>query len=190
MGVIPCEYLPQRVLDAFFIRLRNFANFITLKPADHGLWNLRLLNRLLYALSEKMTKEELAKEVDLSISTVGSYLRLAEDLHLVEIVDNKKYHLADLGKKYVWSRDVKAPTEFISDEQARILQDFVIKDPFISRTVFGIYTIVETVFTLSRNTYPVPLDMVMNYFRESSGKHFEWSTKKTTFDGTNSQSDK
>ena len=43
---------------------------------------------------------------------------------------------------------------------------------------------VETVFTLSKNTYPVPLDMVMNYFRESSGKHFEWSTEKTILDGS------
>ena len=25
--------------------------------------------------------------------------------------------------------------------------------------------------------------MIMNYFRESSGKHFEWSTRKTTLDG-------
>ena len=182
-GVIPCEYQPQKVLDAFFFRLKEFANFITLKPADHGLWQLHLLNRLLYALSEKKIRKELAEETGLSVSTVGSYLRLAEDLHLIETTNNKKYQLTDLGKKYVWSRDIKGPVEFISDEQSRVLQDFIIKDPFVSRTVFGIYTMVETVFTLSKNTYPVPLDMVMNYFRDSSGKHFEWSTKKTIFDG-------
>lgn len=183
-GIIPCEYSPQNVLDAFFTRLKNFANFITLKPADHGLWHLNLLNRLLYTLSKKMTKEELAKEVGLSVSTVSSYLRLANDIRFIETVDNKKYCLGNLGKKYVWYRDIKAPAEFISDEQAKILQNFIIKDPFVSRTVFGIYTIVEAVFTLAKNTYPVPLNMVMNYFRESSGKHFEWSTNKTTFDGT------
>lgn len=182
-GIIPCEYQPQNVLDAFFARLKEFANFITLKPADHGLWQLHLLNRLLYALSEKKIKKELAEETGLSVSTVGSYLRLAKDLHLIETTDNKKYQLADLGKKYVWARDIKVPVEFISDEQSRVLQDFIIKDPFVSRTVFGIYTMVETVFTLSKNTYPVPLGMVMNYFRESSGKHFEWSTEKTISDG-------
>lgn len=184
LGIIPCEYQPQKVLDAFFIRLKKFANFITLKPANHGLWQLHLLNRLLYALSGGKLKKELAEETGLSVSTVGSYLRLAEDLHLIETINSKKYQLTDLGKRYVWSKDIKAPVEFISDEQCRILQDFIIKDPFVSRTVFGIYTMVETVFTLSKNTYPVPLDMVMNYFRESSGKHFEWSTRKTTLDGT------
>jgi predicted transcriptional regulator len=183
-GIVPCEYEPQKVLEAFFARLKKFANFITLKPADHGLWQLHLLNRLLYALSEEKVKKELAEETGLSVSTIGSYLRLAGDLHLIETAKNKKYRLTDLGKKYVWSKDIKAPVEFISDEQSRTLQDFIIKDPFISRTVFGIYTMVETVFTLSKNTYPVPLDMVMNYFRESSGKHFEWSTRKTTLDGT------
>lgn len=185
LGVVPCEYQPQKVLDAFFVRLKNFANFLTLKPANHGLWQLHLLNRLLYALSEKKMemKKELASDAKLSVSTIGSYLRLAADLHLIEATDNKKYQLADLGRKYVWSRDIKAPIEFISDEQSRVLQDFVIKDPFVSRTVFGIYTMVETVFTLSKNTYPVPLDMVMNYFRDSSGKHFEWPTKKATLDG-------
>ncbi len=184
VGIIPCEYQPQRVLEAFFERLKKFANFITLKPADHGLWQIHLLNRLLYALPEKMTKKELAEEIGLSVSTIGSYFRLANDLELIETTNDKKYQLTDLGKKYVQSRDIKAPIEFISDEQSQIIQDFIIKDPFVSRTVFGIYTMVETIFTLSKNTYPVSLDMVMNYFRESSGKHFEWSIKKTVFDGT------
>jgi hypothetical protein len=183
-GVVPCEYQPQKVLDAFFARLKNFANFLTLKPANHGLWQIHLLNRLLYALSAKKMKGELAEATGLSVSTIGSYLRLSEDLHLIESTSDKKYQLTNLGKKYVWSREIKAPIEFISDEQSRILQDFIIQDPFVSRTVFGIYTMVETIFTLSKNTYPVPLDIVMNYFRESSGKHFEWSTSKTTLDGT------
>lgn len=183
-GIISYEYSPKRILEHFFERLKTFAGFIMLKPADHGLWNLNLLNRLLYSLSDKKTKQELAKEVNLSISTIGSYLRLAEDLYLTKIDENKKYYLTDLGKKYVWGRETKAPVEFISEDQAKILQDFIIKDPFVSRTVFGIYTIVEVVFNLSRNTYPVPLNMVMNYFRESSGKYFEWSTKKTVFDAT------
>jgi hypothetical protein len=183
-GITPCEYQPEKVLESFFVRLKKFANFITLKPANHGLWQIHLLNRLLYALSEKKVKKELAEEIGLSVSTVGSYVRLAEDLRIIETIGNKKYQLTDLGKKYVWAKDIKAPVDFIADEQSRILQDYIIKDPFVSRTIFGIYTMVEAVFTLSKNTYPVHLDMVMNYFRESSGKHFDWSTEKTTLDGS------
>lgn len=181
-GVVPCEYQPQKVLDIFFTRLKSYANFLSLKPANHGLWQIHLLNRLLYALSEKKTKKELAEETSLSVSTISSYLLLSEDLFLTESTSDRKYQLTGLGKKYIWSRNIKAPIEFISDEQARILQDFIIQDPFVSRTIFGIYTMVEAVFTLSKNTYPVPLEIVINYFRDSSGKFFEWSASKTATD--------
>jgi hypothetical protein len=43
---------------------------------------------------------------------------------------------------------------------------------------------VESVFTLSKNTYPVPLNLVINYFKASSGKFFEWASQKATLDGT------
>jgi len=92
--------------------------------------------------------------------------------------------LTQLGKKYVWNKDPKAPEDHISEEQAMVMQDFIIKDPFASRAIYGIYTIVESVFTLSKNTYPVPLNLVINYFRESSGKFFEWASKKAALDGT------
>jgi hypothetical protein len=131
-----------------------------------------------------MSKKELAARTGLSVSTVGSYLRLVGDIHLVEITNDRKYRLSDLGKKYIWGKDTKAPAEFMSDEQAKILQDFIIKDPFVSRTIFGIHTLVEVIFTLSKNTHPVSLDMVMDYFRKSSGKYFEWSSDKTIADGT------
>jgi len=92
---------------------------------------------------------------------------------------NKEFILAELGRKYVWNRDPKAPEDHISDDQTRILQEFIVKDPFASRVILGIYTMVEVVFTLAKNTYPVPLDMVVNNFRESSGKFFEWSSPKS-----------
>lgn len=183
-GIQPVEYSLELVLDSFFARLKSLANFITMKPADHGLWNLHLLNRLLYAMGQTQTRKGIAKKIKLSVSTIGSYLRFAEEMRLVEKKNKKKYTLTKLGKKYIWDRDPRAPEDYISEEQAGIIQDFIIKDPFASRAIYGIYTIVEVVFTLSKNTYPVPLNMVINYFRESSGKFFEWSSPKSALDGT------
>lgn len=181
--IFPIEYSPENVLNSFFVRLRGSAEFISMKPADHGLWSLRLLNRLLYAIKDTETKKTLAKETELSESTIGSYLRLAQELHLVNKMD-KRFSLSELGKKYVWNRDPKAPEDHISDEQAHILQEFVIKDPFASRVVLGIYLLVETVFNLAKNTYPVPLEMVINNFRDTSGKSFDWASPKSASDGT------
>jgi hypothetical protein len=184
MGIKPVKYSPEFVLESFFSRLKNLAGFMTIKPADHGLWNLHLLNRLLYQMERIQTKEGLVRMTGLSRSTMGSYLRFAEEIRLVTKKNRNQYILTELGKKYVWNRDPNAPEECISDEQADVLQDFIIKDPFASRAIYGIYTIVESVFTLSKNTYPVPLNLAINYFRESSGKFFEWSSKKAALDGT------
>lgn len=182
-SVCPVEYSPESVLDSFFARLSRQAGFIVLKPADHGLWAIHLLNRLLYAMGEAKEKKQLSSKLGLSESTIGSYLRFAQELHLVE-KRNKDFVLTDLGKKYVRNRDSRAPEDYVSDEQTRILQEFIIKDPFASRVILGIYTMVEVVFTLAKNTYPVPLDMVNSNFRESSGKFFEWASPKSALDGT------
>lgn len=180
----PIEYSPEFVLESFFSRLRNLANFMTIKPADHGLWNLHLLNRLLYRMEQTQTRKDLASKIGLSESTIGSYLRFAEEMRLVTKKNRTDYVLTEFGKKYIWNRDPRAPEEYISEEQAEIMQDFIIKDPFASRAIYGIYTIVESVFTLSKNIYPVPLDLVINYFRESSGKFFAWASQKAALDGT------
>jgi hypothetical protein len=180
--VYPVEYSPENILDSFFARLSRQAGFIILKPADHGLWNIHLLNRLLYAISDIQDKKQLSNKIGLSESTIGSYLRFAEELHLIKKID-RKFVLTELGKKYVWNRDPQAPDDYIADEQTKILQEFIIKDPFASRVILGVYTMVEVVFTLAKNTYPVPLEMVINHFREGSGKFFEWSSPKSASDG-------
>jgi len=183
-GIEPIEYSPEFVLESFFSRLKNLAGFITIKPADHGLWNLHLLNRLLYQMEQIQAREGLVSKTGLSESTIGSYLRFAEEMCLVTKRSRSESVLTELGKKYVWNRDPKASEDYMSEEQAGVLQDFIIEDPFASRAIYGIFTIVESIFTLSKNTYPVPLDLLINYFKESSGKFFEWASQKAALDGT------
>lgn len=176
-NVAPIKYSPEEVLKHFYARLRELANFITLKPSNHGLWNLKLLNRLLYLLTSPRTTAYLVEHAKLSRSTVGSYLRLASELKLVQEYKDGTFALTDLGQSYFRLRDKGADDDNISDEQARVLQEFIIKDPFASPAIFGIYSIVDVVFTLSKNTYPVSQKLVVNYFRDTVGKNFEWSHK-------------
>jgi hypothetical protein len=180
--VQPIEYSPELILESFFARLKNLANFITLKPADHGLWNLHLLNRLLYALPKVSTKHALVNETGLSSSTISSYLLFAQELCLVKQEDKQKYVLTDLGKQYVWNRMPDAPDDYIVEDQIRLIQEFIINDPFATPAIFGIYTMVDVIFTLSKNVYPVPVDLVLSNFRDSSGKFFQWASKKAALD--------
>ncbi len=181
-GVHLVEYSPELVLDSFFARLKNLADFITLKPTNHGLWNIHLLNRLLYVLENPKSKDELVKTCGLSKSTIGSYLRLAQELLLVSETEGKRWNLTDTGKRFVWNKDLQPPVEFISNDQSRVLQNVIIRNPFASGAIFGIYTVVEALFNLSKNTYPIPANLLMDYFRASSGRYFEWSSKKTALD--------
>ncbi len=182
-SVIPIEYSPSQVLEEFFIRLRASSPFITLKPIDSGLWHIYLINRVLYSLATSNDLEEVAAEAQLSVHTVRNHLRFAEQLCLVERV-SEKFVLSKLGVQYVVSRDQYHPVDALSEEQAALIRDFIVRAPFASPTIFGIYQIIETVFNLARNTYPVPLDIVLPHFRDASGKRFEWQTKKSIYHGT------
>lgn len=175
------KYSPESVLESFFARLKSLAGFISLKPTNHGLWNLHLLNRILYILEEPESKDRLAKTSSLSKSTIGSYLSLAQELLLVN-ENEGQWYLTDIGKEFVCNKDPEAPVELISEEQSKVLQNVIIQNPFGSGAIIGIYAIVEALFNLSKNTYPVPRDLLTDHFRKSSGRYFEWSSTKTADD--------
>lgn len=181
--IIAVEYAPEKVLQKFFNRVRNGLPFVMLRPIDSGIWNIHLINRVLYTLATTSNIEEIAAIVNLSTKTVRNHLRFAEQLHLVER-GSEEALLTTLGKRYVLNRDRSLSTDVITDAQAEIIQNFILENPFASPTIFGIYQIVETAFVLARNVYPVPLEMVMSHFRDASGKRFDWQTDKSVYHGT------
>lgn len=181
--IVPVEYSPEYVLEAFFSQVKASSPFMTVKPMDSGLWNIHLVNRVLYALSDCKSVVEISAKTGLSVRSVGNHLRFAMQLCLVTR-EGRSFVLSDLGKQYVFNRDFSLPVDAISEAQSNLLRDFIVKDPFVSPTVFGIYQMIETVFALSRDTYPVPLDLVIPYFRDACGKRFEWQTDKSAYHGT------
>lgn len=181
--IIAIEYEPEKILQKFFNRVKEGLPFVMLRPIDSGIWNIHLINRVLYALALTSNIEEVSISVGLSTRTVKNHLRFAEQLHLVER-DSTEASLTTLGKQYVLNRDESLSTDVITDAQAKLLQDFILENPFASPTIFGIYQIVETAFVLARNVYPVPLEMVKSHFRDASGKRFDWQKDKSVYHGT------
>ncbi|MEW6356228.1 MAG: hypothetical protein AB1696_07890 [Planctomycetota bacterium] len=181
--IFPAEYSPERVLTAFFQQLRTVASFVAIKPSDHGVWNIHLTHRALYLLRDASDPKAIAKTTGLSSKTVGNHFRLCEELGLMRTIKGRHY-LTDLGIRYVAGRDPSYPDRYLSEEQAALLRDFIVKDPFASPAIFGIYSIVECVFTLARNEYPVKVADVLDYFRETVGKRKIWVRDKSSFHGT------
>ncbi|MBI4339267.1 MAG: hypothetical protein HY680_04875 [Chloroflexi bacterium] len=174
-GVEPVQYSPADVLQEFFSRMQSVARFVSIKPNDNGLWNIYLVHRVLYALLDMSSAQEVAAVTGLSRKSVMNHLRFAEDLFLVRRRGGG-WSLTESGARYVVARDARAPVDAISDEQRRTLREFVVKDPFASPTVFGVYSVVECVFTLARNAYPVSVKTLRGYFRDTCGKATQWVT--------------
>ena len=179
-SVILKTYSPERVFEAFYSRMAGRSGFLTVKPRDYGVWNVHLINRALAQLRTDATAGQIAQAIGLALGTTRNHLRFAEQLELVER-KGRNFTLTDLGQKFVDARDPVLADWSVSPQQAALLRDQVLKNPFASPTVFGIFAVVESVFILSRNAYPVKMQQLIPFFSEYSGKRTEWRAKRSAF---------
>ena len=183
-GVIPVSYSPEEVLHAFFLRLHSIAHFVSIKPSDHGIWNIRLIHQVLYALVHPSSVGDLAIRTTSAEGTVANQLRFATELSLVRRQTDKAiWSLTDLGIRYVAERDKGLKSDAMTEGQRKLLRDHIVKDPFASPTIFGIYSILDCLFTLARNVYPVDESMVLPYFRDTCGKRNDWKAQRSMMYG-------
>jgi len=181
-GVAPVSYQVAEVLDDFFRLLTPVTRFLTLRPKDYGLWNRPLVHRVLYSLEKTSLPSDLAGITGLSRRSVMNHLRFAIDLHLVRRL-NHSYELTELGYQYVHARTADMPPSEASDSQLQILRNYIAKNPFGSPIFFGIYSAVDTVFSLARNIYPVPDELSADYFKKNVGKLYDWRIPRSAQQG-------
>jgi len=177
------NYSVAEVFERYMQRLQSAASFMSVRPTDYGIWSLHLLNPLLVEIGKGTSAADLPVRLRRSKKTVANQVRFASDLLLASTV-NGNINLTDLGKDYVSRIDVTLGLDVVSDSQARLLRNFIVQWPYRSPLIFGIYNVVDAVFSLTRNTYPVPLTLLLPFYRESVGKHFEWKTSKAAIHGT------
>lgn len=66
----------------------------------------------------------------------------------------------------------------LNERQIELLSSFVKENPFYSSITYTIFSIVESVFVLAKNMYPVPEDALQDYFVKSVGKVETWRTDR------------
>ncbi len=183
-GVKVAKYDPAEVLDYFYRNFKPIAFFTETKPIDIGIWNLHLVNEFIYFLDQTNSVAQLRKLVGGSQKTLYNKIKFAFELRLINWLPNQdEIALADFGRQYVAVKDKVLP-ERLSEEQADLLREFVMKNPYESPVVLGIAAVVESVFSLSKNTYPVPMKQLIEYFALLAGKYFDWQTPKAKFNAT------
>ena len=172
-------YEPIDVLKNYYENLSAVAPFLKIKPNDYGVFSLGLINRAIIQLNNGVSnQEEIAHKIQLSKGSVHNHLKVAKEFGLVR-ERKKNYSLTDIGDKYVQHCNDGLFVDKLSQNQIGILKQFISKDPFYSSSVFGIYSIVESAFLLSRNSYPIQLTDLSKIFQTVAGKVKEWQASKS-----------
>ena len=183
-GIIGIEYNPELVLQSFYQNFKPIASLAEVKPIDIGIWNLHLMHSFIYFLERTNSVTELRKIVGGSSRTLYNKIKFASELRLVNWKPNSdEICLSEFGRKYIQYKDAALP-ERLSERQAKLLKDFVIKNPYESSVILGIASVVESVFALAKNTYPVPMQHLTEYFSFYAGKYFDWQTDKAKYSAT------
>ena len=183
-GVILQEYNPEDILSFFYSeRLRPITTFSELKPVDVGIWNIHLINKFIYELTLTNSITELRQIVGGSSKTLYNKIRFANELGLLNWSKSGDYiALSRLGEQYVEAKD-KFLDDTLSEDQAKLLKDYVMQNPYDSCINLGIASMVECVFTLAKTSYPVPLQQLEQYFATYSGKSLDWQTPRAKMYG-------
>jgi len=169
-------YQPQFVLSKYYENFKELSYFLKIQSADYGVVRLSLLKSTLYQLSLGKSIKEICKTEGKSQKTIRNRLSLGTLLNLV-VKFKGEYFLTDFGNRLLEIGDRKVDDRF-NESQIELLSDFVKENPFYSSVTYTILAIIETVFVLSKNTYPVPKDAAKDYFVKSVGKGQTWRKEK------------
>ena len=183
-GIVLQEYNPEEILDFYYSeRLRPITTFSELKPVDVGIWNIHLINKFIYHLVETNSISELLSIVGGSSKTLYNKIRFSNELGLLNWSKKGDYiALTKMGEQYISAKD-KYLDDTLSENQVKLIKEYVIQNPYESCINLGIASMVECVFTLSKTSYPVPLEQLEDYFTVYSGKSLEWHTPRAKMYG-------
>ncbi|MDR1180411.1 MAG: hypothetical protein LBL13_00315 [Bacteroidales bacterium] len=178
-GVLCEKYNPETILKYFYNdKLKPISAFVNIKPIDIGIWNIHLINKFIYHVGQTNSIKELQHIIKGSPKTLYNKIKFADELGLLNWSSKNDYiALSETGKRYVSAKDAYFEDK-LSEEQANILKNQVVENPYNSSVILGIASMVECVFTLSKTSYPVSLVQLENYFTIYSGKMYDWQTEK------------
>jgi hypothetical protein len=174
-GVSLVVFNPELVLTRYYENFRGLTDFLNLKSGDYGVVRLGLLNYSLILLSRGNSIEKIADLEKLSEKTIRNRLSIAMLLDLAGKA-NGLYYLTELGVRFAGLSG--GIDDRLSDKQKDLLREHINANPFNSSVAFSIFTVVESVFTLSKSSYPVSREALTDYFVKSAGKTTEWQTDK------------
>ena len=168
-------YIPENVLAKFYENFKELSHFLHIQSGDYGVVRLGLLNSTLKLLGSGLSIEKISAKEKKAIKTIRNRIAVARHLNLVAKFRNE-YFLTDLGNQFNELRE--GTNDRLSQKQRELMANFTKENPFYSPITYTIFSLVETVFILSKNTYLVPEKATRDYFVKLVGKATTWKTDK------------
>lgn len=170
------RYEPQHVLTKYYENFKQLSYFLTIQSADYGVVRLGLLNTTVWLLSSGRTIKEICQIQSRSPKTIRNRLSVAALLNLVTRY-GQAYYLTEFGNAFL-EKGARKADDRLTDSQAELMCSFVAENPFHSSMTYTILSMVEAIFFLAKNSYPVPRSSVQDYFVKSVGKERTWRRPK------------
>lgn len=170
-----CElrtYKIENVLSKYYENFKELSSFLKIQSGDFGVVRLGLIKNTLSCISEGIHIKEICELESKSEKTIKNKISIAQHLNLVAKF-RKNFFLTDLGSQFV-ELDEKMVDDRLNQEQIELLSGFINENPFYSPITYTIYTLIESVFILSKTFYPVPKEALKDYFVKSVGKGSTW----------------
>ena len=165
------EYSPLEVMSEYFRQMSALSPFLRIKPKDYGAYSIARIAKIARVIGNGKTRMlDIANAISVSQITAHHILSGARDFHIVREKRNR-WSLTDFGDAFVSAEENAG---MLSTRQTDMVREFISKHPFHSPTVFGVSSIMECVFLLARNSYPVEIRDLKDNFRMVGGKTHEW----------------
>ena len=169
------NYNPAEVLQKFYENFKELSQFLKIQSGDYGVVRLSLFSSTINNISKGLSLKEICKVENKSLKTIKNRISVAILLNLISKYKGE-YFLTEMGVSF--NSHYKKNNDWLNQEQKEILQNFIRENPFYSSITYTIFSIVESVFVLSKNSYPVSFNDTKDYFVKSVGKSSTWKTDK------------
>jgi hypothetical protein len=170
------SYDPELILSRYYENFRELSYFLKIQSGDYGVVRIGLLKSTLGLLSTGKSIQDICRLEERSEKTIRNRLAIAIQLGLVTKYKGE-YFLTDFGNDFVVEGGT-SPSDRLTDSQVEALISFVMENPFYSSATYTVLSFLESVFVLAKSSYPVPREMVQDYFVRSVGKTRTWKTDR------------
>ncbi|MBK7986342.1 MAG: hypothetical protein IPK11_05360 [Ignavibacteria bacterium] len=175
-NIVILIYKPEDILSKYYENFKDLSAFLKIQSGDYGVVRLRLIKSTLIYLGEGIELKEICRIENKSEKTIRNKISIAQLLGLVNKFKNN-FYLTDLGNEFVRMGE-NIIDDRLNDEQVELLSNSIKENPFFSSVTYSIFSLIETVFVLSKNAYPVSKDALVDYFVKLVGKTETWRTEK------------